>query len=383
VFVIIRPGQSCEGILEQTAPRVETSLELIKSKGAFAVRREKIQELSDSAQKVGLHLKTCCVVLEGGKLNSGEFQQCILRANAYEKQISYVAEQVSQAEEAKQKGSPNVVQDRIAKIDQAIQNANSEAESLARQVAQVRPQPGGERPGTGGVSKGAEREPNDNVLEANEMPLSGEMTGDVSNTKDSDFFKLVTTKQLRDVVTVKFQNLSVSLRPYLLLYNAKKSKIGDRYDGTPGADVEISFTAEPGTEYFVQVHPHDSTGKYKLIANYGSAHDRQEPNDIADTATLLSSGKSLAANIMDGNDTDWYRFPAGSSPAGGVRLQNRSATLRPHIRVYDENRSAVTEKYDGTPGSSLEFTFDAKPGKEYYFQVLPHDSSGAYELTVK
>ena len=85
VLVIVKPGRSCDGIFEQTAPRLESSIELIKSKGAFALRREKIQELAEGAQKVGLHLKTCCLVLDGGKVNSGEFQQCILQAKCLRK----------------------------------------------------------------------------------------------------------------------------------------------------------------------------------------------------------------------------------------------------------------------------------------------------------
>ncbi|MDH3444510.1 MAG: hypothetical protein OEN50_11335 [Deltaproteobacteria bacterium] len=382
VLVIVKPGRSCDGIFEQTAPQLETSLELIQNKGAFAVRREKIQELSESAQKVGLHLKTCCVVLDGGKLNSGEFQQCVTRANAYEKQITFVAEQVKEAAEARVKGAENVVQEKIAKIDQAIQSATGEAEGLARQVAQVGSAAASGRSEVGKVNKGAESEPNNNALEANEVSLSGEMSGEVSDSKDSDFFKLITTKQLRDVVSVKLQNRSVSLRPYLLLYNAKKSAIGSVYDGTPGADVEISFTAEPATEYFVEVNPYDSTGKYKLISSYKYAHDNHEPNDSANKATPLSSGKTLAANIMDTNDQDWFRLSRASNAKVNVRLQNRSATLRPYVMIYDENRSAVTSKYDGTPGASLEFTFDAKPGRDYYIKVLPYDTVGPYELTV-
>ena len=62
-LVIFWQGDSCAGILQQTAPRLETHLEIIKNKGAVEVGHEQIQKLSDSAQKVGLHLKTCCIGL--------------------------------------------------------------------------------------------------------------------------------------------------------------------------------------------------------------------------------------------------------------------------------------------------------------------------------
>jgi len=383
VLVIVKPGRSCDGIFEQTAPRLESSIELIKSKGAFALRREKIQELAESAQKVGLHLKTCCLVLDGGKVNSGEFQQCILQANAYEKQIVLVADQVREAEQAKQQGATNIAQDKVAKIDQAIQSAASAADTLARQVEQVKPSEAAPRSDKVTTVKGAEKEPNDTILEANEARLSAELTSEVSNPKDVDFFKLVPTAKLRDIVKVKLQNLSTSLRPHLTLYNENKSQKDNTYDGTLGADLEMSFTAEPAKAYFVRVHPFDSSGKYKLVASYANAYDRHEPNDTAEKATPLSPGKSVEANIMDKEDSDWYKLSGVSSSKVSVRLQNRSSTLRPHISIYDENRSAVTNNYNSTLGASLELTFDATPGKDYYVLISPYDSTGGYELIVK
>lgn len=73
ILIILWPRSSCEGIFEQTAPRLEANLEIVRSKGVFAVGQVQIQELSESAQKVGLHLNTCCSVLDGGKLNPGQF----------------------------------------------------------------------------------------------------------------------------------------------------------------------------------------------------------------------------------------------------------------------------------------------------------------------
>ena len=113
------------------------------------------------------------------------------------------------------------------------------------------------------------------------------------------------------------------------------------------------------------------------------AHDRHEPNDAAEKATPIAPGKTLAANIMDEKDADWYRLTGVTSSKVSGRLENRSSTLRPHVSIFDENRSEVTQKYNGTQGASLDFTFDAQPGKDYYILIHPYDSAGAYELTVK
>ena len=37
-----------------------------------------------------------------------------------------------------------------------------------------------------------------------------------------------------------------------------------------------------------------------------------------------------------------------------VRLENKSATLSPSIKVYDANRSQIASKYVGTRGASVE-----------------------------
>jgi len=361
---------------------VEAHLEIIKNKGAFAVHHEKIQELSESAQKVGLHLKTCCAVLEGGRLNPEQFKQCLDKVSAYDKQIVFITQQVTEAEQAREQGATDVVQNKIANIDQAIQTATNTAENFVRQVEQIRPPETAQEPAIGkGRTISSETEPNNTAAQATELRLSGEIIGEVSTREDPDYYKLVTTKQLRDRVKLKLHNLSESLRPSLTLYNQNKSKMKAEYDHTYGADIELWFTAESGTYYFVQVSPWDSTGKYKLIAEHQNAHDAFEPNDNAEMATTLSPEKALTANIMDEQDPDWYKFRAPGATVR-VRLQNRSTTLRPSVTIYDENRSKILTKYDSTHGSSLDFTFDSTPGKEYFIHVAPWDTLGSYQLTV-
>ena len=152
VLVTLAPRlqNSCEGILEQTAPRLKVHLEVIKSNGAAEIGQEKIQELSESAQKVGLHLKTCCKVLEHGKLGPRQFQRCIDTASAYERQIAFVAKELAEvavAKEPAELAEPNkrigkdVLQQKVASINDAIQAATSHVKNLSRQVAQIKPPP--------------------------------------------------------------------------------------------------------------------------------------------------------------------------------------------------------------------------------------------------
>jgi hypothetical protein len=363
LVVLLQPGGSgCEDIFEQAAPTLSANIEIIESKGAFAVGHEQIQELTEGAQKVGLHLKTCCTVLQGGKLDPGQFQQCMDKAASYERKIIQVVQQVSEAAEAKANGAADVVAVKVANINQTIQTASADVETLGRQVAQIKPVVARPEPVRPVIGSGQETEPNNVAAQATELPLNGEMAGEITSNEDSDYFKLLPSKDLRDRVVVKLQNYSESLRPYFTLYNDKKSKIETVYDN---------------------VSPWDTTGKYKVITRYQNAHDAFEPNDTAAEATPIVPGKMVQANVMDASDADWYKLV--SAPAESVRvvLKNRSTSLRPYVYVYDHNRSKLLEKYDNTVGASLDFSFDAVPGETCFIQVTPWDTNGAYELTVK
>lgn len=86
---------------------------------------------------------------------------------------------------------------------------------------------------------------------------------------------------------------------------------------------------------------------------------------------------------MDQRDPDWYRLGRASASTVRVRLQNRSTTLKPSVTIYDENRSEILKQYDYTYGTSLDFTFEAALGKEYYIKVSPWDTFGSYDLSVE
>jgi Zn-dependent alcohol dehydrogenase len=134
---------------------------------------------------VGLHLKTCCAVLEGGRLNPEQFKQCLDKVSAYDKQIVFITQQVTEAAQAREQGATDVVHNKVANIDQAIQTATNTAENFVRQVEQIRPPGTTREPDIGkDGSIGLETEPNNTAAQATELRLSGEITGDVSTKED-------------------------------------------------------------------------------------------------------------------------------------------------------------------------------------------------------
>lgn len=383
-LVLLRPGpSSCQGVFEQTAPRLEANIELIRNKGGFAVSQEKVQELTEGSQKVGLHLKTCCAVLDGGKLNPDQFQQCVARASDYERKIAETARQVDVAATAQARGHTAVVQQQRAQIEQTLQSAASEVSALGRQVAQLAPAK--TEPAAAPARSSEEGEPNDNKASAARLSVNAPVEGEVSTTDDSDNFVFTSGAKVRDRVIVRLQNRSDTLRPYLKLFGPDKAAIKEAYSGTAGADTDLAFTAEPGARYYVEVNPYGTTGQYTLTALPQAAHDRHEPNDdpIRDLPTPLTAGEGINAHILDEQDTDWYRLAAAPGQSLRVRLENRSNTLRPNVVIYNAHRSQLKEGFDGTAGASLDFSVDVAAGEACYVQVKPYGTSGDYRLTVQ
>jgi hypothetical protein len=385
-LVLLRPGgSSCQAIFEQTAPRLEANMELIRTKGGVAISHATVQELAEGAQKVGLHLKTCCTVLEGGKVSPDQFQQCVAHASEYDRKIAATARLVEAASTAALQGATALVEQQKVEIAGTVAAASGQVAALGEQVARLdpgaTPQPAPTPPAAPG---GVEREPNDSKSSAADLGIRAPTQGEIATPEDLDVFVFTPGVQVRDRVILRLENRSDTLRPYLKVFGPDKGVITEAYNGTPGADTDLEFTAAPGLRYFVEVNPYGTAGRYVLSVLPQSAHDRFEPNDdpIRDRPTPIEIGSSVDASILDTEDDDWYAVKPGSAKLQ-VALENHSTTLRPNVVVYNARRSQLHDQYDGTPGASLDFGVDVTPGDTYYLQVKPYGTAGGYRLTVR
>lgn len=207
----------------------------------------------------------------------------------------------------------------------------------------------------------------------------GEIVGEASN-----FYRFDNAFKVRDVATVRLENLSSTLKPYFKIYDANKSYVREAYNSTPGASVVEEFaTLEPGKPIYVEVLAYGSTGKYALRVTPRRAFDALEPNDDVLSASPAKVGQDIVANIMDGEDSDWLHFTGAPQGPLTVTFENLSTTLKPDIKIYNSRKSQVYEGYDGTPGADLSFPLPPEAGTDFYVEVLPYGSTGKYKLSVK
>jgi len=367
----------CDTIFEQTATRVGGNLEIIKNKGELFVGREQVQALTEGAQKVGLHLKSCCLSQQTGNMTHDEFQDCIKGAKDYESKVLLVTNLINEAQAAKNQGNEELAQQKAGQAREAVGAVTSASSELGKTAANLSADP---------VSiKSAEQEPNNTILQANAAETGTTISAEISTPDDQDFFKFAykDPKNRRDLLRLHIENRSTTLQPQFQVYNEDKSSL-QNWSGAnaAGANLDFSFVAEPGKTYYVAVGSYSGTGKYTLSLIPQKAYDQYEPNEDAFTATPIRLGQTIEANIMDTKDVDWYRLSGVQGKTVTVHLENLSDALQPQIQIRNGDKS-VLQDWNGAnaPGANLEITFPAESGKDHFVIVGSYSNAGKYKLT--
>ncbi len=127
----------CETIFEQSSIQIGAKLKLVESQGEVLIGREKIQDLTEAAQVTALNLKTCCIVLDAGNVDAKQFLNCKESAKEYETKVDTVIAQLEEAEVARKAGNRKVLEDRISKINETLEDAKSVSAEFQRDVEAI------------------------------------------------------------------------------------------------------------------------------------------------------------------------------------------------------------------------------------------------------
>jgi hypothetical protein len=127
----------CETIFQQTAVQLGTKLKLIETEQEAFIGKEKIQDLTEAAQVTALNLKTCCLVLRAGNVDSNQFLQCKDTTKKYEEKVERVIAQTEQAEAAKREGNTKVFNEKVQQIHLSVDEAMRISEAFQNQVGVI------------------------------------------------------------------------------------------------------------------------------------------------------------------------------------------------------------------------------------------------------
>ena len=368
---LARPLGPCEAPIRQTSDRLAASLAVLERHGDAALGGASLRRLAERSQAATAAFRICCVVLEAGILDPAQFARCRTLVEDYATRLDGIAAAV-------RAGTDPAAGEAIRV---AIVGAETNARELDQQVQLLT----GIRPtGASQPPSASEHEPNDTFATARPLAFDHAVTGAVSGVVDRDFFRLRGDAGGRDRARLVLRNRSMTLAPQVILFDGRRTRVREYYDATAGASLEIHFTVEPNQDHYVEVlRVGREGGDYEITLTQDHAADAYEPNDDALTATPVHLGPPLTANLLDEQDADWYRVTAADGAPLAVRLENRSTTLAPRVRVYDHNRAEIVERHSVSAGESLDLLLPGAGDATYYLEVAPMTGGGGpYELRV-
>ncbi|HEX3745224.1 MAG TPA: hypothetical protein VHW09_14875 [Bryobacteraceae bacterium] len=234
----------------------------------------------------------------------------------------------------------------------------------------------------------SELEPNNDNSQANPVWLDRPLQASInSGVGDVDCFWFITPRPPRDRVSVAVVSQSATFIPRLRVYDQTGNlAAGIKEAPGPGASVRFDFSPPPNTLYYVQVDGVSaSSGAYALAVSGLHAYDVYEPNDTILTATRIVPGQTVDANIMDGDDTDFYSFTSATAGMLTVDIVPRSDSLEMGLGSFAPDLHNLGFAPDPkSPGDAIHHQMQVEANQVYYIQVFSkNDTIGPYSLSVK
>jgi hypothetical protein len=385
----------CDSIFQQASVKMSTKIKFLKAEGELKLGPDKVAELDDRAQMTAIDLKTCCTVLDAGRINPEQFLECKSKARSYDARIEDIAAMIraalpvavapGTAAAATPASAPAGSLDAAVKAARAVSRDFNEhvvevAETQAMKTLEA-------APAARLAVDAQEREPNNDGLNANLIELGKTVRAAVGAAKDGDVFAFTTPAKYRDWIHVEVKNLSTTLEPKIELYDATKALAGSVNNTTQGGDLSYDFVAPPETNYSVRIAAYygANTGVYALSVSPRKAYDAFEPNDGVLSARRIAEGTPINASIMDPQDVDVFSIAgaAAATRAMTVTIANGSTTLTPHVTVFDAQKTQIGGTQNTTAGGDVSYSFKAPKGPVYvrvddYYKK----ASGDYTLTI-
>jgi hypothetical protein len=373
----------CDSIFQEASVGLTTKIKFLKAEGELKLGREKVTELSERAQMTALSLKTCCIVLDAGRVNPEQFLECRSKAREYDTRVENVVSTIRTASANPAKTVPG--------LDAAIEAARATSRELNRQVVEVSKEQSLQTLQTAQAKTlsvdAAESEPNDDALNANLIGLNKQVRAAISSAKEGDVFAFTTPETYRDWIHIDVLNQSTTLEPHLELFDASKTLIGSVTNTTHGGDLGFDFVAPPSSKFSVKIRSRylENTGVYVIRIAPKKAYDAFEPNDDILSARRIAENTPVKAGIMDKYDADLFSIAGAATGERKMKvtIANASATLHPRLTVYDAAKTQIGLTQNATAGGDVSFSFKAPQGP-VYLRVNDYysESGGDYVLTI-
>jgi tetratricopeptide (TPR) repeat protein len=142
--------------------------------------------------------------------------------------------------------------------------------------------------------------------------------------------------------------------------------------------------AQRNVQQALQLDPVDQAARQNLTLISRAIQD-QGSNSTILTASPIPLGRSVASRLTAADDADFFSFtaPAGPRDILRLRVENKTATFAPELRVFDASRAESGRAYQTTPGAHTSLEFVTVPGATYYAKIgAIYGDVADYELSV-
>ena len=237
----------------------------------------------------------------------------------------------------------------------------------------------------------AENEPNNNVGQANQIPLNSQLSGEIGVDVDHyDWFTFTTEYEGAISFTASADN---TLALHLKLFNQNGSTVlREVFTENLGETVSLSFDNLMSGTYYLEVsrrtvNVSPSFGSYSIetVFTPTTLFDQKdnEPNNSAGEAqqiavNTLTAGQIGYSNGLSADHYDWFTFTLTSENSITI-FGNPDEMLAMKISLYQSNGVTVLQSAQSLfKGDSIRLFYENLPAETYYIQITRELIAGVY-----
>lgn len=248
-------------------------------------------------------------------------------------------------------------------------------------------------------------ETNDTWQEAGSISLDSEISANIHEAEDVDFYRFTTAHPANtyDKIRIALSAGDADLLLHLELYDTLGQKRTGTTAETPGQNLTYTLAC-PGGTYILRVsgwnkimnRDNGSFGAYSATVTNLDVNDSLAPNHSREEAAEVAFGTDYQGVLVSKYEDDWFHVAnpdSGTWEQYTVSLTDVSAELARNIAVYNDDGDEIHHN-DGAAlvvgkGTPLTYTFISKDPGTYVWVYgwdnimhSPHGSSGSYTFRI-
>ncbi len=246
-----------------------------------------------------------------------------------------------------------------------------------------------------------EKENNDSLLKASDIPVNQELSGSITRSDDEDYYLIelpsdgyISVEFSHDYVDENQHNWNIRLFEF---NDTQSAMMSQRFKGNERDAQTTTTVGLPAGQYYIVVDRSDycdwSNATYRFIVNYTSSNAwEKENNDSLLQSTAIPLNQEISGSVMRSNDADHYLIELPSDGYISVEFSHDYIDENQNnwnLRLYeykDTETVLFSQRFKGNERDPQTTTIVGLPAGQYYIIVDRSDycnwSNMTYRFTV-